>query len=74
MFGLSKLYTIQQDQKTNLEYHMLMLFTYMAGGEGSGGGWGVRGLKMFCQSGPNFFYLLYVFVCVGGSGSVPLLP
>ena len=45
-FGLSKLYTnIQQDQKAKLDYHMSMLFAYMAGGEGVG----VRGFKM---SGP----------------------
>ena len=38
-FGLSKLYTnIQQDQKAKLDYHMSMLFAYMAGGEGVGGG------------------------------------
>ena len=37
MFGLSKLYTnIQQDQKAKLDYHMSMLFAYMAGGEGVG--------------------------------------
>ena len=66
-FGLSKLYTIiQQDQKAKLDYHMSMLFAYMAGGEGG------RGFKMFCQRGQNFSTC---FVCVeGGSGSVPLLP
>ena len=53
--GLSKLYTnIQQDQKTKLDYHMPMLFAYMAGGEGLG----VRGLKCFVRGGQNFFYLL----------------
>ena len=37
-FGLSKLYTnIQQNQKAKLDYHMSMLFAYMAGGEGGGG-------------------------------------
>ena len=41
---------------------MSMLFAYMAGGEGVG----VRGLKMFCPRGQNFFYLLCV--CVGGGG------
>ena len=36
-FGLSKLYTsIQQDQKAKLDYHMSMLFAYVAGGEGWG--------------------------------------
>ena len=72
-FGLSKLYTnIQQDQKAKLDYHMSMLFAYMAGGEGVG----VRGFKMFCQRGAEFF-LLALCVCVGGGGgqsSVPLLP
>ena len=72
-FGLSKLYTnIQQDQKAKLDYHMAMLFAYMAGEEGQG----VRGFKMFGREGQNFFYLLCVCVCGGGggSGSVPLLP
>ena len=73
-FGLSKLYTIiQQGQKVKLDYHMSMLFAYMAGGEGVGGG--VRGFKMFCQRGQNFFYLLCV--CVwgwgGGGGQVQYL-
>ena len=46
-FGLSRLYTnIQQDQKAKLDYHMSMLFAYMAGGEGVG--------KMFCQRGSEF--------------------
>ena len=74
-FGLSKLYTnIQQDQKAKLDYHMSMLFAYIAGGEGNGTG--VRGFKMFCQRGSEFF-LLALCVCVGGGGgsdSVPLLP
>ena len=75
MFCFVKLYTnIQQDQEAKLDYHMSMLFAYMAGGEGVG----VRGFKMFCQRGQNFFYLLCVCVCGGGggggSGSVPLLP
>ena len=53
-FGLSKLYTnIQQDQKTKLDYHMSMLFAYMAGGEGVG----VRGFKMFCQRASEFLLL-----------------
>ena len=73
-FGLSKLYTnIQKDQKAKLDYHISMLFAYMAGGEG-----GLEVLKCFVRGGQNFFYLLcvcvYVCVCVGGSGSVPLLP
>ena len=46
----------------------------MAGGEEVG----VRGFKMFCQRGSEFF-LVVLCVCVGvgvcgGSGSVPLLP
>ena len=58
-FDLSKLYTnIQQDQKAKLDYHMSMLFAYMAGRKG--GGEEVRGFKMFCQRGQNFFYLLCV--------------
>ena len=68
-FGLSKLYTnIQQDQKVKLDYHMSMLFAYMAGEEG------VRGFKMFCQRGSEFFLIalcVYVCVCVcvwGGGG------
>ena len=36
-----------------------LLFAYMAGGEGVG----VRGFKMFCQRGQNFFVSLCV--CVG---------
>ena len=39
---------------------------------GGRGGGGVRGFKMFCQRGSEFFLLA---LCVGGgSGSVPLLP
>ena len=74
-FVKTKLYTtIQQDQKAKLNYHMSMLFVYMAGGEG------FRGFKMLCQRGQNFFYLLCVCVCVWGggggvgTGSVPLIP
>ena len=64
-FGLSKPYTnIQQDQKATLDYHMSMLFAYMAGGEGVG----VRGFKMFCQRGSEFI-LLALCVCVRGGGS-----
>ena len=71
-FGLSKLYTnIQQDQKVKLDYHMSMLFAYMAGM-----GWGLEVLKCFVRGVRLFFYLLCV--CVrgggGGAGSVPLLP
>ena len=29
---------------------------------------GVRGFKMFCQRGSEFFYLLCVCVCGGGGG------
>ena len=58
---------MQQDQKAKLDHHMSMLFAYMAGGEGVGGGGG-RGFKMFCQRGSNFFYLLCVCVCWGGGG------
>ena len=58
-FRLPKLYTkIQQDQKAKLDYHMSMLFAYMAGGEGVG----VRGFKLFCQR--SEFFLLAL--CVGG--------
>ena len=64
-FGLSKLYTnIQEDQKAKLDYHMSMLFAYMAGGEGVG----VGGFKMFCQRGSDFFVLV-LCVC-GGVGGV----
>ena len=73
-FGLSKLYTnIQQDQKEKLDYHMSVLFEYMAGGTGVG----ARGFKMFCQRGQNFFFLLFFFFWGGGgggAGSVPALP
>ena len=40
---------------------MSMLFAYMAGGEGVG----VRGFKMFCQMGLEFFLLV---LGVGGGG------
>ena len=54
---------------------MSMVFAYMAGGERSGGWGGVRGFKMFCQRGSEFFSTLCVCVLGGGvSGSVPLLP
>ena len=61
-FGLSKLYTgIQQDQKAKLDYHMSMLFAYMAGGEGVGS----EVLKCFVRGGQNFFLLA---LCVWGGG------
>ena len=42
---------------------MSMLFVYMAGGEGVG----VRGFKMFCQRGSEFFLLaLCVYLEWGG--------
>ena len=73
-FGLSKLYTnIQQDQKAKLDYHMSMLFAYMAGGEGGGG---LEVLKCFVRGGQNFS-TCFARLCVwgeGGSGSVPVLP
>ena len=60
---MSKLYTnIQQDQKAKLDYHMSMLFAYMAGWEGCG----LEVLKCFVRGGQNFFY----FVCVCGVGGV----
>ena len=67
-FGLSKLYTgIQQDQKAKLDYHMSMLFAYMAGGEGVGS----EVLKCFVRGGQNFFLLA---LCVwGGGGQVQYL-
>ena len=47
---------------------------YMAGGERVG----ARGFKMFCQKGVRIFstcfVCVYVCVCGGGSGTVPLLP
>ena len=69
-FGLSKLYTnIQEDQKAKLDYHMSMLFAYMAGGEGVG----VGGFKMFCQRGSDFFCTCFVCVWGGGGGQVQYL-
>ena len=69
-FGLSKLYTnIQQDQKAKLDYHMSMLFAYMAGGEGVG----LEVLNCFVRGGQSFS-TCFVCVCEAGSGSVPLLP
>ena len=66
-FGLSKLYTnIQQDQKAKLDYHMSMLFAYMAGGRG--GGWGLEVLKCFVRGGQDLFYLLCVCLVGGGGG------
>ena len=43
-------------------FYLPMLFTFMAGGER-----GVRGFKMFCQTGSEFF-LLALCVCGGGGG------
>ena len=54
---------MQQDQKAKLDYHMSMLFAYMAGGEGVG----VRVLKCFVRGGPNFS-TYFVRVCVWGGG------
>ena len=34
----------------------------------AGRGVGVRGFKMFCQKGLEFFYLLFACVCVWGGG------
>ena len=63
-FGLSKLYTnIQQDQRAKLDHYKSMLFACMASGEGLR----VRGLKMLCQRGSEFF-LLALCACVGGGG------
>ena len=51
-FDLSKLYTnTQQDQKAKLDYLLSMFGAYMAGGEDVG----LRGFKMFCQRGQNFY-------------------
>ena len=47
---------------------MSIMFAYMAGGEGGG----VRGFKMFCQRGSEFF-LLALCVCGGGGGEVQYL-
>ena len=72
-FCLSKLYTnIQQDQKAKLDYHMSILFAYIAGGEVGGRS---EVLKCFVRGSQNFFLLAFC-VCVGGggAGSVPLLP
>ena len=48
------------------------VFAYMTGGEEGvcvwGGGGGGRGVKMFCQRESE------LALCVGGSGSIPLLP
>ena len=50
-FVKTVLYTnIQQDQKAKLDYHMSMLFAYMAGGEWGGGG-GLEVLKCFVRGG-----------------------
>ena len=55
----------QKGQKSKLDYHMSMLFAYMAGGEGVG----VRGFKLFYQKGSDFFLLaMCLCVCGGGGG------
>ena len=51
----------QQDQKAKLDYHMSVLFAYMADGEGLG----VRGFIMFFSGGQIFSSC---FVCVWGEG------
>ena len=53
---------IQQDQKAKLDYHMSMLFAYMAGGEKVG----VEVLKCFVRGGVRFFSPCFVCVCGGG--------
>ena len=50
---------IQQDQKAELDYHMSMLFAYMAGGEGVG-------VRCFKIEGVRIFSTC--FVCVWGGG------
>ena len=35
---------------------------------------GVRGFKMFCQRGSEFFLIALCVCGVGGAGLVPLLP
>ena len=57
---------IQQDQKAKLDYHMSMLFAYMAGGKG------LRGFKMFCQR-VRFFSTCFMCVCGEGGGQVQYL-
>ena len=60
-------YSAGPEGKIGLLY--VKLFAYMAGGEGMG----VRGFKMFCKRGSEFF-LLALCKCVVGSGSGPSLP
>ena len=65
-FGLSKLYTnIQQDQKAKLDYHMAMLFAYMAGWEGLG-----QRFENVSSEGFRFFSTCFVcgWVCGWGRG------
>ena len=57
---------IQQDQKAKLDYHMSMLFAYMAGGEGGGG---LEVLKCFVRGGQNFS-TCFARLCVWGEGGV----
>ena len=69
-FGLSKLYTnIQQDQKAKLDYHMSMLFAYMAAGRG----WRLEVLKCFVRGGQNFSTCFVCGVGGGGEGQVQYL-
>ena len=64
MFWFVKTYTnIQQDKKAKLDYHMSMLFAYMAGGEGVGV---LEVLKCFVGGGQNFFLLALCGEGVGG--------
>ena len=59
----------QQDQKAKLDYHMSVLFAYIADGEG----FGVRGFIMFFRGGQ---ILSSCFVCEcgeGGEGQVQYL-
>ena len=50
----------QQDQRAKMDYHMSMLFAYMAGGEGVE----LEVLKCFVSGGQNMFNLLCACVCV----------
>ena len=61
------LYTAGPERKIGLSY-VNVVCVY-----GGRGGVGVRGLKMFCQRGQNFFCLLYVCVWGGGRSQVQYL-
>ena len=52
--------------ESKLNYHMSMLFAYMAGGEGVEGG-GLEVLKCFVRVGVRIF-ILALCVCGGGMG------